>query len=123
MPKKNFARPPEGKKCPKMRFFQLFSETALTIFLKTRQNVVLINIEQLAKTACKKINWFSRYGLKRVFRACPGHALVKFWRQNFSKFFFAELRELKHGESKNAKKNFENFFFHSGPSRSPRSDT
>ena len=48
---------------------------------------------------------------KNVF---SGHALGMPWSnfgaKIFRNFFFAELRELKHGESKNAKKKFENFF-------------
>ena len=36
--------PKRAQKSPKMRFFQLFSKMALTIFLKTCQTVVLIII-------------------------------------------------------------------------------
>ena len=68
-----FRKIPENTE--KMRFFDFFSKTALTILMKLGQNVELINSEHLAKTACPKKLPFSRYSSTK-FRFWPKTAKV-----------------------------------------------
>ena len=51
----------------KMRFFPLFSKTALTIFFKLQIQLEGIVFELLQKTACQKNLFWPRYGRKRPF--------------------------------------------------------
>ena len=74
--------------CPKMRFFGLFSKSALTILLIFCQTVEENDTDQQEKKLGQKIPYFSRYGLSKLGKICP-FAMTSAWLIQHE-FFFGE---------------------------------
>ena len=64
--------------CPKMRFFGLFSKSALTILLISCQTVEEDDTDQQEKKLAQKIPYFSRYGLSKLGKISP-FAMTSAW--------------------------------------------